>query len=248
MSTPAPALSTIDQRSPPSPQTISVVVPCHNAAATIGSLLEALAGQTMPPDEVIVVDDGSTDETVGVVARAQSLLARLKITTLKHRRRSIPATLNAGIAAATGGIIVRLDAHSVPDADYIERAIAALRSTGAGVVGGRWRIRPGTSGAMAQAIALAVSHPLGAGDAAYRLCHEGGTPRRVETVPFGVFRRDVWLELGGFDESLLANEDYEFNYRVRLSGRDVVLDPAIVSAYSSRPTLRELSRQYFRYG
>src|SRR5262249_37985351 len=58
----------------------------------------------------------------------------------------------------------------------------------------------------------------------------------------------LWRELGGFNESLLTNEDYDFNYRVRNSGRKVILDRSGHCDYFARTSLPELSKQYRRYG
>ena len=63
-----------------------------------------------------------------------------------------------------------------------------------------------------------------------------------------VFRKSLWRELGGFNEDLLTNEDYDFNYRVRRSGWDVILDRSGHCEYFARPTLVQLSQQYRRYG
>jgi GT2 family glycosyltransferase len=70
----------------------------------------------------------------------------------------------------------------------------------------------------------------------------------VDTVPFGSFKRTLIEKIGMFDETLLANEDYEFNTRVRESGGVVWLDPSIRSVYFSRSTLGALATQYWRYG
>jgi GT2 family glycosyltransferase len=102
---------------------------------------------------------------------------------------------------------------------------------------------------MARAIALAVSHPFGIGDAKYRLGVDGDkTQEEVDTVAFACFRKSLWSELGGFDEQLLANEDYDFNYRVRARGERVILDRLAHCDYFARPTLSKLASQYFRYG
>jgi hypothetical protein len=98
---------------------------------------------------------------------------------------------------------------------------------------------------MAKAIARAASHPLGAGDARYRI---RGAPGEVDTVPFGAFRLQWVARIGSFDETLLSNEDYEFNYRLRRAGGKVWFDPSIRSTYFARRTLSELWRQYSRYG
>ncbi len=70
----------------------------------------------------------------------------------------------------------------------------------------------------------------------------------VDTVPFGSFRRALIEKIGYFDETLLTNEDYEFNARVRGAGGRIWLDPSIRSVYFPRSTLLELIRQYWRYG
>ena len=79
----------------------------------------------------------------------------------------------------------------------------------------------------------------------YRLA---AAPGAVDTVPFGAFRRSLIERIGPFDETLLTNEDYEFNTRIRQRGGTVWLDPAIRSVYFARPDLAALARQYFRYG
>jgi hypothetical protein len=123
--------------------------------------------------------------------------------------------------------------------------VAALEAGAGENVGGVWEIQPGGPGWLARAIAAAAAHPLGVGDARYRL---GGRAQAVDTVPFGAFRRSLISQIGFFNEGLLTNEDYEFNVRVRQSGGRVWLDPAIRSRYYARSKLRDLARQYSRYG
>ena len=98
---------------------------------------------------------------------------------------------------------------------------------------------------MARSIAVAASHPLGAGDARYRF---STMPGEVDTVPFGAFRRSLFDQIGLFDESLQVNEDYEFNARIRANGGKIFFNPAIRTQYFARPTLSALARQYWRYG
>jgi hypothetical protein len=138
-----------------------------------------------------------------------------------------------------------MDAHSVPNDDYIRHSIELLRSGKAQNVGGIWEIQPGASTCIAKAIARSASHPFGAGDAAYRTQGSSGF---VDTVPFGAFRRDFFLALGKFNEEMLANEDYEFNTRVRKAGGKIWMDTRIRSQYFARKTLAELAKQYWRYG
>jgi NADH:ubiquinone oxidoreductase subunit K len=133
----------------------------------------------------------------------------------------------------------------MPYPDYVERCVADLQS-GLGVnVGGIWEIRPGAETWQARAIAAAAANPLGVGDALYR---HAAKPASVDTVPFGAFNRELLATIGFFDETLLTNEDYEFNARIRKSGGVIWLDPSIRSVYIARSTLGELAKQYLRYG
>ncbi len=225
----------------------SLVVPCYNERATIGLLLEAILHQEFPLDdlEVIIVDGMSTDGTREAVAAFAEAHPELSVSVVDNPERVIPAALNRAIEAARGEVIIRLDAHSIPAADYVERCLSTLQETGAANVGGLWEIRPGSSTWIARAIASAAAHPLGAGDARYRIHGEAG---EVDTVPFGAFRRE-WIErVGPFDERLLTNEDYEFNVRLRQAGGKIWFDPRIRSIYFARGTLSDLARQYARYG
>ncbi len=227
---------------------VSVVVPCLNEEGYIERLLEAVYRQDYPLNEVIVVDTGSTDRSLSIL---QAFRERHPEFPLRHLTRplgTIPDALNAGVAAASGEIIVRLDAHSCPSDTYVRLSVEALIETGAGVAGGVWNIAPGATGPVARAITQAASHPLGAGDAAYRIGSGEPGRRAVDTVPFGCYRRATWEQVGGYNEKLLTNEDYEFNYRVRRGGQRVILDSGIRCAYIARSTMKELAIQYFRYG
>ena len=227
---------------------VSVVVPCRNEERSVQQLLEALRLQDWPIHDVIVVDDASSDASAEVIEAYGRRHPDFPVRVVRSPPVGIPSAVNAGIRAAEGDVVIRLDAHSCPAPDYVRRALEALRETEAGVVGGVWEIAPGRAGVVAQAIAGAVAHPLGAGDAAYRTSRAAGERLDVDTVPFGCFRKALWEQVGGFNERLLTNEDYEFNYRVRQSGERVVLDPRICSIYFARSTIGELARQYFRYG
>jgi glycosyltransferase involved in cell wall biosynthesis len=195
--------------------------------------------------EVIIADGRSTDQTRSVIADFQRQHPDLPVVIVDNPRRNIPAALNCALAAAAGVYIVRLDAHCVPALNYVERSIAALEAGNGENVGGLWEIRPGSAGWLAQAIAAAAAHPMGVGDARYRYSMQPGW---VDTVPFGAFRRDLIDRIGLFDESLLSNEDYEFNARIRQRGGRVWFDPHIRSVYFARGSLKRLAQQYWRYG
>ncbi|HAM25391.1 MAG TPA: hypothetical protein DCP11_01440 [Microbacteriaceae bacterium] len=102
--------------------TISVVIPVRNDAPMLRVCLAALAAQTRPADEIIVVDNESTDDTAEVAAAGNARLITEPVTGI------FPAAA-AGFDAAKGEIIARLDADSVPPPDWLERIEAALADT-----------------------------------------------------------------------------------------------------------------------
>jgi succinoglycan biosynthesis protein ExoA len=226
---------------------VSVIVPCYNEEATIRQLLEAVYAQTYPINqvEVIIADGLSTDGTRAIVDDFKSNHPDLEIRVVDNKLRVIPSGLNRAIEVATGKYIIRLDAHSVPSFDYIQNCVHGLENGLGDNIGGIWKIQPGAATWVAKSIAIAVAHPIGAGDARYRI---GGAAQEVDTVPFGAFEKELFNQIGKFDETLLTNEDYEFNVRLRQSGRRVWMDPSITSIYYARPTLLELAKQYWRYG
>jgi glycosyltransferase involved in cell wall biosynthesis len=203
--------------------------------------------QTHGPErfEVIIADGMSTDSTCDRIDEFQRNHSELNHRLVENPERSIPSALNRAIETSHGDPIIRLDAHSIPSPDYLRRCVEVLEATGATNVGGVWEIRPRFDTWMARSIATAASHPLGAGDARYRI---GGKAGPVDTVPFGAFRRE-WVErVGPFNEEMLSNEDYEYNTRIRQAGGLVWFDPSIRSIYFARASLIDLARQYWRYG
>ncbi|HEY45591.1 MAG TPA: glycosyltransferase family 2 protein [Anaerolineae bacterium] len=226
---------------------VSIIVPCFNEKHTIGYLLQAIHDQTFPRTdlEVIIADGMSTDGTRDVIQGFISDHDDLSIRLIDNPERIIPVALNEAIEAASGEVLIRLDAHSIPNRDYIERCLTVLESTGSANVGGLWEIRSSGEGWLARSIAIAAGHRLGAGDARYRT---GGEAGEVDTVPFGAFKREWVDRVGPFDITLITNEDYEFNVRLRQAGGVIWFDSTIRSTYFARRDLISLARQYARYG
>ena len=226
---------------------VSIIVPCYNEERTIQLLLEAILHQTYPARqmEVIISDAMSSDQTRARILSFHADHPELAVEIVDNPRCTIPSALNEALKAARGETIVRLDAHCVPRPDYVERCVNALKAGAGENVGGVWDIKPGAPDWIGRAIAVAAAHPLGVGDAQYRHTQRA---QSVDTVPFGSFRRDLLQRIGFYDEDLLANEDYEWNARLRQIGGKVWLDPAICSTYFARPNLGALMRQYWRYG
>lgn len=226
---------------------VSVIIPCFNEEATITRTLSSLLEQTFPAREmeVFIIDGLSSDATRAVIQEWAEQHVELRVEVLDNPARKIPHALNIGIAAAKAPIILRMDAHAIPAVDYVARCVKHLQAGHGDNVGGQWEVQASVETQAAEAIAIAAGHPLGSGGASYR---SGGEAAEVDTVPYGCYLADTLRRVGAYDETLLANEDYELNVRIRQSGGIVYFDPAIRCVYFSRPTYAKLWQQYNNYG
>ena len=224
---------------------VSVVLPVRNEGRHIDTCIERLLEQDYPRErmEIVVVDGDSEDDTRERLAELQARHPDARLRVLDNPERIVPPALNIAIRAAQGDVIVRMDGHSVPERDYVRLCVRALTQSGAANVGGV--VEPVGTTPFGRAVALATQHRLGVGDAKYRT---GGAPGFVDTVQFGAFRRDVFNKIGLFDESMVRNQDYELNVRIRNAGEQIYMDPAIRFTYTPRDTPGALWRQYFQYG
>ena len=243
----------------PDAPTVSVLMPVRNEEAFIEGALAAVLEQSIDADrvEVLVLDGQSDDATRDVVrstaeAHGYEIADRgddgdfrpRSVAIVDNPERIVPTGFNRGLAVARGDVIVRVDGHCQIEPDYIERVLDALRETGAGCVGGV--IDTVALTPEAAALAVAVSSRIGVGNVAFRVGQ--AEPGPVDSVPFGAWPRDLFDEVGGFDEELVRNQDDEHAFRVLQAGHTVWFDPAIRSRYFSRATLPKLGRQYYQYG
>jgi glycosyltransferase involved in cell wall biosynthesis len=224
---------------------VSVILPVRNEGPFIERSLGAVLAQDWDPArlEVIVADGLSTDETRAIVRRCADAVPAIAVSIVDNPAGIVPTAMNAGIAAARGDVIVRVDGHTIVEPDYVRRCVEALRRSGAQNVGGR--MKAAGDEPFARAVAAATSSPFGVGGARF---HYSDREEWVDTVYMGAWPREVLEELGGFDPEMVRDQDDELNYRLRARGGRILLAPEIRSLYFNRATVRSLARQYFQYG
>ncbi|MCJ7438366.1 MAG: glycosyltransferase [Acidimicrobiia bacterium] len=156
------------------------------------------------------------------------------------------AGLNRLVEVATAPVVVRVDARSRPPEDYVARCLARLDAApGIGVVGAIQRPATARPDVRSRGITRALGNPWLLGGARYRRSGGGGP---ADTAYLGAFRRDELRVLGGYDERLDANEDFELCARYRSAGAAVWVEPGLEVAYEPRQTYRSLWRQYRAFG
>ncbi|MEI8372063.1 MAG: glycosyltransferase family 2 protein [Planctomycetota bacterium] len=225
---------------------VSVIVPCRNEEKWIGPCLDSILATDYPREllDILVVDGMSNDGTRAVLEKY--LVKYPFIRMLDNPQQTTPRAMNLGIAAARGSVIVRKDAHVEYPTDYISSLVNLLEQSGADNVGGVCQTLPANDSAVAKAIAIGMSHPLGVGNSHFRI--GSSEDRWVDTVPFGCYRREVFDRIGMFDEELVRNQDDELNLRLIKHGGRILLSSRIVCKYYTRDSLRKLWQMCYQYG
>lgn len=224
---------------------VSVIMPVRNEAAFIERSLSSLLAQDYPMSQVeILVADGMSED--GTRKTVEDYTRRFpSVHLVDNPGRIVPTALNTAILAAHGQWLIRLDAHSIYPPDYIRLCVETARRTGADNVGGVFITLPRDESRQALLVQAITTSRFGVGNAEYRLDVREGP---ADTVPYGCFRREVFTDIGLFDERLVRNQDYEFNRRLTSAGKRVWLSPEIKVKYYNQATLAGLFRQAFGTG
>jgi len=221
---------------------VDVVIPALNAASTIEACLDAVLGQDYDGLIGVTVAVGSGNDATWELVEARAALDDRVVVVANPTGRT-PVGLNLASAKGSASIVARVDAQSILPPRYLKRAVETMARTGAANVGGVQH--PVGDNGLQRVIAVGMCSPFGAGPARFR---RDGYEGPTDTVYLGVFRRDALDSVGGFDETLDRNQDYELNWRLRDAGHQVWLDPALVVSYRPRGTFRKLASQYYQYG
>jgi len=223
---------------------VSIIIPCRDEEKFIKECINSIIANDYPKErlEILIVDGMSEDRTREIVKSYIEKYPYIKL--LNNSQKYTPFALNIGIKQAKGEIIMRMDAHATYKNDYISKCLKYLNEYKADNVGGIWITMSKKNTLVGKSIAFALSHPFGAGNAYYRM---GGQqePKEVDTVPFGCYKKEVFEEIGLFNEHLIRNQDLEFNLRLRKAGGKILLAPDIVAYYYPKSNLKDFLKHNF---
>jgi glycosyltransferase involved in cell wall biosynthesis len=221
------------KRKPETRTDVSVVIPVRNGASTIAQCLAALAEQTIRPGEVIVVDDGSTDDTPDIARRFGA-----EVLTQDHAGAG--AARNRGARAAHGDLLLFTDADCAPVADWVERLVETLDGDGVAAARGvTTSDQPEPAARFAQ-----LEY-----DEKYRQLARHESVELVATYS-AAYRRDAFWRFGGFDEGFsgATSEDQELSFRLADAGLKIAFVPGAAVRHHHHTSLRAYVRRKFWIG
>lgn len=221
---------------------VSILLPVLDEEDFIDPCLDSLLAQQYDGVlEIIVAEGGSTDRTPDLLRRRAEKDGRVRVIPNPRRRQS--HGINLAAEAASGEILIRADAHTTYELDYVRRSVAEVLSGEFVAAGGP--MRPVGVTPIGRAIAHAMRSRLAVGPAHF---HHTSEAVEADTVYLGSFRKEQFLRFGLRAFPSGVAEDADFYYRWRKAGGTVLVDPGIRSSYRPRETFRGLWRQNHRYG
>lgn len=239
-------------------KTVSIIVPAYNEAETIERTLASLLKSSYPILDIVIVDDGSTDETLAKAQTAAARSTRVPVTVLTQANGGKWRALNRGIAASKGELVLCVDADSMIDADALSIMVPHFDDAGVAAVCGQVSVR-NKRGLIARLQAL--EYVVANGSA--RTAQSGDGCVLIVPGPIGLFRRaildqvrqtffadgETWrgeVVTGPFSPHTFA-EDFELSVMIGSIGGRVVYEPAAKARTMVPETLRELLSQRYRW-
>ncbi|MBR5855255.1 MAG: glycosyltransferase family 2 protein [Paludibacteraceae bacterium] len=226
---------------------VSVICPIYNEEKYIAQCIESVLAQDYPQTdlEILFVDGMSSDHTREIVAQYAQHYPQIRIVDNPHR--TVPYAMNIGIEEAKGEIVVRLDAHAAFPSNYISTLVKQLLSLpNAHNVGAACVTHTQGKTDKAKAIVAVLSNRFGVGNSTFRL---GVTEvQKVDTVPFGCWRKQTLKDVGMFDTRLIRNQDIELNKRILKAGGSIYLVPDTYCIYYARETYSKMAKNNYGNG
>jgi len=226
--------------SPSGAPSVSVILPCHNGAAGIAKTVASLREQTWPNLQIVLVDDGSTDETPHL-ARKLLRNTQIDVAISTGLRGGKSAALNLGLGYCTGDIIIAADVDTTFDRDAIEALLVPFNDQNVGAVGGNIAVRNSASSVLAtmQAIEYAIGISLG------RRVSGMLSILPVVSGAFAAFRRDALASVGGWDAG--PGEDADLTLKLRRAGWKLDFAPHAWALTDAPSTMQGLIQQRLRW-
>ena len=228
-------------------QKVSVVIPCLNEEKHIETCIRSILENGYPKEllEIIVIDGLSSDNTLSILKKMQSEFNQIEL--LVNTKKITPISLNIGLNHASNAYVLIASAHSSFDKNYIQVLINALTNTPDAIgVGGPMKTLVKNETSTSCAIQEILQHRFGVGNSTFRT---GSSEKiAVDTVPFGLYKRESLVAIGGYNERLIRNHDMELSKRLSDSGGKIYLIPETSCNYFARESYAQLASNNYKNG
>lgn len=225
---------------------ITALLVTYNEENYIEKSLLSLINQTYPSEkyEIVIIDGMSTDGTLDKINSIAKRYETHEIRILTNEKKILASGWNIGIRAAKGEYVVRIDAHAEAKDNFIEKSIETmLKITDAVCVGGK--LVTISSSNSNEVVSKVLSSPFGVGNSSFRVSDKAGY---ADTAVYGLYRKQIFEEVGYFNEKLVRNQDIELHWRIKEYGGKFYFNPEIESVYYARNTVKKMSKQAFENG
>lgn len=226
---------------------VTAMIVTRNEKDFIEKSLMSFVNQTYPHSryEIVVVDGQSDDGSVDIVRKIieENSTNDFQIRLIENPRRILATGWNLGIKEAKGEYVTRIDAHATADENFIEKSVEVILRTNATCVGGKL-----TSIAINgedNVVSKVLSSPFGVGNSSFRVSDTEGY---VDTAVYGLYKKDIFDNVGYFDETMVRSQDLEMHGRIRKAGGTFYFSPIIHSTYYTRNTVKKMLKQAYGNG
>lgn len=225
---------------------VSIVIPTLNEEKYIEKCINSILEMDYPKDkiEVLFVDGRSNDKTRDLINLYASQYKFIRI--IDNQEKIVPIAMNKGIRESRGKYIMRLDAHSEYPKNYISKLIYWKEKLNADNVGAVCESDVINKNKISSSIAKVLKNKFGVGNSLFRVGVD--KPMKVDTVPFGLYKRDIFERVGYYDERLERNQDIELNKRILKNGGTIYLVPDVRFKYFARDNLKSLWKNNYLNG
>ncbi len=221
----------------------TIVIATYNEENYIKECIETLENQSYSKDkyQIFIIDGESADDTCGVVKELMKKYENLKL--YNNPKKIQAAAFNIGINNANTEYAFVVGAHAAYDYDFIKNSIESIKENEVECVGGKITFDAKTE--VGKLYALARGTLFGGGVASYRYSNK---KQLASTASFGCYKTKAMLDVGGYNESLVKNQDNDINKRIIAAGGKILFDPIIKFTYFTRDNYKTIRKQMFNYG
>lgn len=201
---------------------ISVIATVLNEKTNIKRVLNSIFKQTKEPDEIVIVDGGSKDQTYKILREYAKRHRSLKV--FQKKGANIPEGRNVAIKKTKNNVIVVVDAGTIYEKNWLKNLVQGFKGD----------------------VGFGKTIPLGRDNFQRKLAKIMG--QRFGSIRNMVFKKEVWKEVGGCPEDLYMADDTVFNERIKKAGFKINYVPNAISYWEMRKNLKELKKQFYNYG